>query len=566
MKTSLFKIFGILILLLILASCEKFDYLNPNVPGEDAVVPPQYTLNRLCYELYVGGGITDGLANTFSEGPFSDPMMKWNQYLVSNDIYYSGLNSYYWSNVASNSSLLRNTLVLEKNATKTYGGTLNVYSPFVKFFKAYTYIWYSERVGDIPMTEAGQGLDNLTPKFDSQHDVYKKCLELLDSANLEIQKVGNDPLLSGQSISSDFYYGNNLAKWRKLINTFTLRVLISLSKKADAADAADLNIKGRFNNIISNPATYPLMTSNSDNLTFVYNATYNKYPVGSTSYYNDRYNISAAIINLMTDTTAATGTKDPRVFVFATPAPAEITAGKTIKNFTAYKGADVNLSYGDLTTNSKAGKYSYINFLRYYNSANTGPTNPSGVAAIDALGDETKGYVIIGYPEMCFNIAEGINLGWATGNSGTYYKNGIDASMKMYNIADSTNLTISAVTANKLGTVKIGKNTQGMTAFYAQPAIAYKGDNADGRAQILTQKYIAMWQNSGFEAYFNWRRTGFPLTFVTSGPGINATGIVPRRFQYPTAEAAYNPVNYNSAIQSQFGGTDDLNKDIWILK
>jgi hypothetical protein len=568
MKTSLIKIVGFLSLLLLLASCEKYDNINPNVAGEEDIVPPQYTLGRLCYELYVGGGVTDNMANSFSETPFSETTMRWNQFTVSNDIYYAGLNSYFWSNTAPNSSLLRNVLLLERNANINYGIVPNPYTPLVKFFKAYTYIWYSQRVGDIPMTEAGQGLDNLTPKFDSQHDVYKRSLELLDSANMDIQTVTNNPILSGLNIAGDIYYGNSLAKWRKLINTYTLRVLISLSKKADAADAADLNIKGRFNNIINNPTTYPLLASNSDNLIFAFNTTYNKYPLGSASFYNDRTNISVALLNLLTDISPTTGTQDPRLFVFATPAPAELTAGKKVNDFTAYKGADLNLGTTQLTTNSKAGKYSYINYIRYYNPANTGPTNPTGVAAIDALGDETKGYNIIGYSEMCFNIAEGINRGWTSG--GTYgdaaknYTNGIKASMLMYNIADSTNLTISDVSNKKLGTVKVGKNIQGMTSFYAQPAIAYKGNNVDGLAQILTQKYIAFWQNSGFEAFYNWRRTGFPKTFISSGAGVNAAGIIPRRFQYPTAEAAYNAENYNKSIQGQFGGSDDLNKDLWI--
>jgi len=572
MKTLLLKIVGILSLILIVAGCQKYDNLNPNVPGEDKTMPPQYTLNRLLYEVYNGGGVTDGLANNFPETPFSDPMMKWNQFLVSNDIYYGGYNAYFWSNTAPNSSMLRNVSLLEKNAAKSFGVKLNPFSPVVKFLKAYTYIWYSQRVGDIPMTEAGQGIANLTPKFDSQHDVYKRSLELLDSANVEIRQITTDPVLSVNAMSGDIYYGNSLAKWQKLINTYTLRVLIGLSKKADAADAADFNIKTRFNNIISSPATYPIMTSNSDNLVFAYNATYNKYPLGSTSYYNDRTNISKTLINLLNDTAAATGTRDPRVFVFATPAGAQIKNGKKVNDFTAYQGADNGQDFTQLAIGKNALAYSNINYIRYYNAGNTGPTNASGLASNDpkALGDETKGYVMIGYAEMCFNIAEAYNRGWITGSTDVlanqWYTNGIKASMAMYNIADNSILTISDVTNKVLGTVKVGTDVQTMANYYAQAGIAYKGNNVNGLQQILSQKYIAFWQNSGFEAFFNWRRTGYPSTFITSGSGINASGIIPRRFQYPSNEAAYNETNYNSAIQSQFGGQDDLNKDLWIVK
>ena len=42
--------------------------------------------------------------------------------------------------------------------------------------------------------------------------------------------------------------------------------------------------------------------------------------------------------------------------------------------------------------------------------------------------------VLIGYKEMCFNIAEGIAQGWATGNAETWYKLGITESMAFYGI------------------------------------------------------------------------------------------------------------------------------------
>ena len=96
--------------------------------------------------------------------------------------------------------------------------------------------------------------------------------------------------------------------------------------------------------------------------------------------------------------------------------------------------------------------------------------------------------------------------------------------------------------------------------------MAYKGDNADGLEQILNQKYVAFFQNSGYEPFYNWRRTGFPRTFVSTGSGLNAAGRIPRRWQYPVDEQTYNADNYLSAVKSQFGGTDDLYQDTWLTK
>ena len=66
--------------------------------------------------------------------------------------------------------------------------------------------------------------------------------------------------------------------------------------------------------------------------------------------------------------------------------------------------------------NASAGLYSFINRYRYYSNF-TGEPN-----------------VLVGYKEMLFNIAEGISRGWTTGNAETYYKTGINESMKFYGI------------------------------------------------------------------------------------------------------------------------------------
>jgi hypothetical protein len=96
--------------------------------------------------------------------------------------------------------------------------------------------------------------------------------------------------------------------------------------------------------------------------------------------------------------------------------------------------------------------------------------------------------------------------------------------------------------------------------------VTYKGNNADGLKQILDQKYVSFFQNSGWEAFYNWRRTGFPTSFVTSGVGLNAQGKIPMRWQYPVDEITYNATNAKAAIQSQFNGNDDIFSMMWLLK
>jgi hypothetical protein len=159
---------------------------------------------------------------------------------------------------------------------------------------------------------------------------------------------------------------------------------------------------------------------------------------------------------------------------------------------------------------------------------------------------------------MCFNIAEAINRGWVTGDAAAWYIKGIQASLSHLSIADGTVIGVGDYSGVSYGNIAVN-----ITKFLAKPSLQYKG-GSEGLKQILQQKYVAFFMNSGWEPFMNWRRTGVPA--FNEGPGNNASGKIPRRWQYPTNELIYNSTNCQSAIQNQFGGTDDLNKDVWMNK
>jgi hypothetical protein len=516
-----FPAFLALGLSLAVVGCKSFDEQlpNPNSATSDSAVPPALILPRIEYDLYNNG---DG-------GPFTQ-VHRWNQYIVSNDVYYGGSNQYNWTNSGGLYGTLRNVNLMDTKAVQQYGTRQNPYSALAKFFRAYIYLWQAQRVGDTPAAQAGQGLTNLTPAFDTQKAVYARSLAMLDTANT---MLGGS--LTG-TYSGSIYYGS-LAQWRKAINSYRLRVLISLSKRA--ADNPDLQVPQQVAAIVGNPAQYPLLASNADNWNFVFNSAYNTYPHTPNDANNQRQNIGSAYLSL------TTATQDPRTFVVATPAPAQLAAGKQASDFSAYVGSSPALGISDLTTNSSAGRYSFTNSLRYYASV-AGP----------------EPYIILGYAEQNFNIAEAINRGWVSGASASdYYLRGINASLDFYGLSEGQGLTIGNVSGATLGTATVSR-----AAFLANSGVAYKGNNADGLEQILNQKYVAFFQNSGYEAFYNWRRTGLPRTFVTTGGGLNSSGKIPRRWQYPVDEQTYNADNYNAALKSQFGGVDDLNQDTWLTK
>jgi hypothetical protein len=365
---------------------------------------------------------------------------------------------------------------------------------------------------------------------------------------------------SGTKLDAGDIFGLTYLQWQKVINTYTLRVLLSLSKRAE--DTPSLNIASTFASIISNPSTYPIMTSNSDNVVYVFNAAFNPYPIFEfgDQPYNNFANMGEAYVN------ATAPNQDPRLYVVATPAPALVAGGKAVSDFTAYAGSNDNLTLPTLLNNSNNGEYSYTSYNRYY-------TSTSGALA--------EPFTFIGYSELCFNIAEAINRGWVQGqSSATWYDNGISASMAVYNInnGETVNIGFPISTSNAAINPKLiaqggawGTATINLTQFLAN--VAYAGDNATGLGQIFTQRYVAMFANSGYEPFYEWRRSvsttypnGIPA-WDQGGAGIGTVNnLIPRRWEYPANEAAYNTVNYQAALQSQFGGTDDPTKDTWLTK
>jgi hypothetical protein len=479
------------------SACEKsFEDLQVN-PNQPTTAPPS---------LIFQGVLNDMFDNCWN----NNIVMRYSQFHLCNYNYY-GTNEYNWTTAGFDFYTLNNVTLMEAEAEKLAGGTSNPYSALGKFFRAYFAVRMSLKFGDVPMSQALQGLENTTPVYDSQKEVFKNALALLDEANdLMAAAIGKND----NSLQGDIYLGNDLVKWQKVINTYKLRVLIHLSKHADDAE---LGVKAKFAEVLNNPSKYPVMESLDDNMVYTYNSSTNPYPTnpGNSGFDAGRYNHSDTYLGLLVSL------KDPRTFVVADPAEAKIAQGLTAADFEAYVGAPAGEGLDDMTFKMGNGEYSAINQERYY-STFSGP----------------EPCIQIGYAELCFNIAEAINRSWVTGDAAEWYNRGITASMNFYGIND-------------------------VSAYLAQPEVAYKGNSTEGLTQILTQKYLAFFQNSGWEAFYNQRRTGVPTFHV--GPGTGNGERIPMRFQYPASERNTNTVNYNDAVSRQFG-EDDINAAMWLIK
>jgi hypothetical protein len=520
------------LIVLLVSSCSKtYDDFEKN-PNSPESVPASLILN--------------GVEVSIRQVPWGNEQ-RWNQYTCCNYNYY-GNQEYNWSGASLQYATLKNVIKMEEEAAKSGAAAQNPYSAIGKFLRAYIFYDMTMRVGDLPMTDALKGAEVLKPKYDSQKEIFIQINKWLEDANSDFASLISN---ADNSLLGDFYYNNDLKKWQKLVNTFRLRVLVSLSKKE--ADA-DLNVKADFNKILSGTNTYPIFSSMSDNFEFVYVNPFNKYPSNPDNFGFDatRYNTSSTHIGLLTSL------NDPRVFVVAEPAGSKLKDGNLPSDFDSYVGASSAEDLADMSSKAgidngagfTPGEYSFTGRKRYYSSYTAENT------------------IMVGYPEMCLNIAEAINRGWTTGDAEEWYKMGLNASIGFYGIAEGVN-TFSYLKAGgkviESGDYIPYQVTYTSEDYYAQPSVKYAGNNATGLEQILKQKYLAFFQNSGAEAYFNYRRTGVPA-FQEGGAGTGNSGKIPLRFQYPSTERTTNGENLAAALSSQFGGSDDINLAMWVIK
>jgi len=215
-------------------------------------------------------------------------------------------------------------------------------------------------------------------------------------------------------------------------------------------------------------------------------------------------------------------------------------------------GAPAGEDLGIMYVKVNNGQYSLINRNHFYQTYTA------------------EASIQIGYAELMFNIAEAINRGWVAagplGNAEAHYKEGIRTSMNFYGIPDAGAYDVFFLASGSPGTTaaynKFTINAD-FNAFYNQPTVKYSGETEAGLTQILEQRYIALFRHSGLEPYFTYRRTGVPA--FGTGPGTGNSTRIALRFKYPGSESTANPTNYAKALETQFGGSDDINGKMWII-
>ena len=183
------------------------------------------------------------------------------------------------------------------------------------------------------------------------------------------------------------------------------------------------------------------------------------------------------------------------------------------------------------------GKKNNVNIYKGLEFGTTvGLPNTTGVSLLgNAIYAQNAPIALVTYAQVLFAKAEAAKRGWIPGGDATAKTN--------YDLAIEQSIR------------QWTGGTTGLAAYMLAPGVAY--DPANAIEQIANERYVHLFMH-GFEAWAEWRRTGYPDNLVS--PGGKA---VPLRHSYPPNEVFNNTENYDAAVQSQFGGQDGLYGKVW---
>jgi hypothetical protein len=295
-------------------------------------------------------------------------------------------NGYYTGPLNAYQNIIDLNTNADTKSTAAANGSNNNQIAVARIAKAYTYLWLTDRWGDIPYTEALKGKADFAPAFDSQQAIYTDLFKELKEAQAQFD--------GGKTVVGDILFGGNATRWKKFANSLRMIMALRMSK----VDA----VKGKSEFIAA--MADGLLTSNADNVKYTFLAeSNNEHPLYNNYITGNRkdYAVSDVMINYLVKT------NDPRISAFAD------------KNINLKY---VGVPYGIFPAASKAQDVSLAaTSMRLQNS----PAN------------------VLTYAQVLFSQAEAVKLGWISGDAKALYESAVTASMQQWLGAAATATAIA---------------------------------------------------------------------------------------------------------------------------
>lgn len=247
----------IAILLVSSISCTKdFEKLNIN-PTAPVDVQPELLLRKelfdyadqMSYEGFVAGNL---LSQSFTAIDFN----LFDRHSLSEPQYGGNPWPFLYENLRDNEILLA-----KSRANVAYG----VYEGPALIYKAYLTGVLTDLYGDVPYSEALKGKEgNVTPKYDTQKDIYLAKGGIIDNLTAAITSINN--YKGATKLQGDIIFNGDMNKWKKFANSLKFKYLMRVSAKEDvAAQLKQIYAEGDYINDASQSAVYAFSASQPNN-------------------------------------------------------------------------------------------------------------------------------------------------------------------------------------------------------------------------------------------------------------------------------------------------------------
>ena len=491
------KILGYITSLLVLSSCSK-SFLDVNVGPNSATNSRsdyQFTgaLNTTASSMtgpsQTGGAWTGyyGFSTSFTGGGVQKTQI------------FTNTDFNYWDGPYHN--IYDYQYVIQNGAAEGFG---HLVAPS-KIMQCYLFQRLVDMYGNVPYTQALNLQGYVTPAYDDAQTIYFSLIKRLDSAIADI-KAATWP----SPMAYDIMFKGNKTQWVQLANSLKLRIL--MRQAYVTANTAYINTE-----------LAKIVAEGSGFLTV--NAYINPGYLKTTGKINQWYGNMGYNENDVEQTNHR----------FIKMGDVILTYLKSTNDvFRLQRKADVKASNPAVDGTGAPDKTNFNNYVGI-------PLGAKGNAYLETLvssigssqvvkGDAVRPSVFMTAAEVYFLLAEGgVRYGIAgLGDPQTNYQNGITQSF-----------ILDAATQAATATATSAAATTAAATYYAQ-AINNVGwaASTDKIAAIITQKWVALCNFDGFEAWTEWRRTKTPTIPLSVMAG--ASTVQPRRFYYPLSESNTN--------------------------
>lgn len=208
-------------MIFLLGSCNSdfFTEVNTNPNSPDSVLPASLLSTVEGSIGYSQGGEYSRFSSMFTQQTLGAARQAegWYNYIFTTQDFDT-----HWGNMYTQ-CMENNYLLIQMADEKGY----HQYGGIAKILLAYSLQLVVDAWGDVPYTDAFQGLENLHPAFDNGSSVYESLNQLLDEAIDDLNQPVTESLLPGPD---DFMYGGDVSQWIKFAHAIKARLAIHESK------------------------------------------------------------------------------------------------------------------------------------------------------------------------------------------------------------------------------------------------------------------------------------------------------------------------------------------------